>query len=75
MAKGTSNRVVIELEDGLKDQLYRVLGAEGLTCKEWFTQQAKEFIQTQTQPDLFTYKPNPPQLDELKVAEGSRQGE
>ena len=39
MAVGTSNRIVIEIEPGLKEQIYAALRARGLTLKDWFTQQ------------------------------------
>jgi len=36
MAKGSSGRIVIEIEPYLKEELYVVLDREGLTLKEWF---------------------------------------
>ena len=39
MAIGTSNRIVIEIDPNLKEQMYAALRTRGLTLKEWFTQQ------------------------------------
>ena len=71
MAKGNSNRIVIELEEGLKDRLYQVLDAEELTCKDWFTRQAKAFIDQHVQPDLFSYKVRSSTVENQRMVEGA----
>lgn len=40
MAIGASNRIVVEVEAGLKEQIYAALKARGLTFKEWLIDQA-----------------------------------
>ncbi|MBA1322704.1 hypothetical protein [Pseudomonas plecoglossicida] len=44
MAIGSSGRLVIEVNPDFKKDLYDVLGADGLTLKEWFLQAAREHI-------------------------------
>jgi hypothetical protein len=44
MAVGASGRIVIEIEPELKRQLYEALEKEGLTLKEWFLHNAKQFL-------------------------------
>ena len=53
MAKGSSGRVVIVVEPGLKRQLYVELTSRGLTLKEWFVDQATHFLELSHQPSLF----------------------
>ncbi|ATX81721.1 hypothetical protein Ga0123462_0852 [Mariprofundus ferrinatatus] len=38
MPKGTSGRVVIEMDPQLKSDLYAMLSLQGMTMKEWFMQ-------------------------------------
>lgn len=52
MAKGNSGRVVIEAGAALKQRLYRVLDAEGVTLKDWFIRTAEEHIEQYEQPPL-----------------------
>lgn len=44
MAVGKSNRIVIDLTPNLKRNLYSTLAKHGLTLKEWFEKNAKQFI-------------------------------
>lgn len=44
MAIGTSGRIVIEVEPELKRQIYDALEQEGLTLKEWFLGNARQFL-------------------------------
>lgn len=44
MPRGTSGRVVIEIEPKLKNQLHAMLALEGKCLKEWFVEQAIEYI-------------------------------
>lgn len=53
MAKGSSGRVVIVVEPGLKRDLYVELARRGLTLKDWFIDQATHFLETSHQPLLF----------------------
>ena len=53
MAKGSSGRVVIVVEPGLKRELYVELARRGLTLKAWFVGQATRFLETSHQPSLF----------------------
>jgi hypothetical protein len=52
MAKGNSGRVVIDVGAPLKRRLYRVLDAQGVTLKDWFSRTAEEHIDQYEQPRL-----------------------
>ena len=52
MAKGTSGRIVIEVDPDLKEQLYSVLDKEGLNLKQWFLLNANQFLKDKTQLSL-----------------------
>ena len=53
MAKGSSGRLVIVVDPGLKRDLYVELARRGLTLKDWFIGQATSFLETSRQPSLF----------------------
>lgn len=53
MAMGSSGRIVIVIEPGLKRDLYVELARRGLTLKAWFIDQATQFVETSQQPSLF----------------------
>ena len=53
MAKGSSGRLVIVVDPGLKRELYVELARLNLTLKDWFIRQATTFIETSHQPSLF----------------------
>lgn len=53
MARGKSGRIVIETDPKLKDDLYLALAKKGLTLKDWFLQQADEFVKNGDQVKLF----------------------
>ena len=53
MAKGSSGRLVIVVDPGLKRDLYVELARHGLTLKDWFIGQATTFLETSYQPSLF----------------------
>ena len=53
MAKGSSGRVVIVVDPGLKRELYVELARRGLTLKAWFIDQATRFLKTSHQLSLF----------------------
>lgn len=52
MSIGTSGRIVIEIEPALKRELYSLLAADGLSLKEWFLNQAANYIASSRQPSL-----------------------
>jgi hypothetical protein len=52
MAKGTSGRLVIEIEPALKEQLYQALGDDGLNLKQWFLENVSDYLRQRKQPEL-----------------------
>ena len=44
MAIGTSGRIVIEADPELKRLLHATLQKDGLTLKDWFTEQARKYL-------------------------------
>ena len=44
MARGTSGRIVLEIDPTLKRELHARLAVEGRTLKEWFLRQAKHYL-------------------------------
>ena len=52
MPKGTSGRIVIEIEPEMKDELYTALEKEGLKMKQWFLENALEFLKNRQQLTL-----------------------
>lgn len=44
MAKGGSGRVVMEINPELKKELYSILALEEKTLKDWFIEQAEDFL-------------------------------
>jgi hypothetical protein len=59
MSIGNSGRIVIELEPGLKRQIYSALAKDGMTLKEWFVREAKNYISTASQVPLdLDHSPN-----------------
>ncbi|MEM1405442.1 MAG: hypothetical protein AAGG59_01605 [Bacteroidota bacterium] len=53
MAQGDSGKVVIEVDPEFKKALYKVLRLKDLTMKDWFVQQAEEFMENADQLILF----------------------
>ncbi len=53
MSRGSSGRVVVEIEPKLKRELYATLAKEGLTLKDWFIASAQKYIASRQQLDLF----------------------
>ncbi len=45
MAKGSSGRIVIEIDPGLKQELYNALGDEGMNLKQWFLDNVGRFLE------------------------------
>lgn len=54
MARGKSGRIVIETDPKLKDELYLALTKKGITLKDWFLQQAEDFIKNSDQIKMFS---------------------
>lgn len=52
MSIGNSGRIVIEVETGIKRELYSALSREGMTLKEWFLKSANSYISDRTQMPL-----------------------
>lgn len=44
MPRGNSGRIVLEVDPELKAQLYAALGREGRTLKDWFLEQAEQYL-------------------------------
>lgn len=44
MAKGSSGRIVIEVDVELKNRLYSAISAQGMTLKDWFIKSAEEHM-------------------------------
>lgn len=57
MSRGTSGRIVVEVDPDLKNRLYVELTKEGLTFKDWLIRQAERYIAERAQPLLFSPKP------------------
>lgn len=53
MARGESGRIVLEIDPSQKDDLYSVLKKDGLTLKDWFLQQASQYLRDRSQLSLF----------------------
>ncbi len=58
MAKGSSGRLVIEIDPNLKQELYQALGDEGLNLKQWFLGNAADFLGSRTQLELPLFNNN-----------------
>ncbi|SKA70900.1 hypothetical protein [Desulfobaculum bizertense] len=44
MAKGSSGRIVIEVDPCLKKKIYAKLALEGKNLKQWFVEQAEGYV-------------------------------
>lgn len=53
MAVGSSGRIVVEIEPELKRELYDALHKEGKGLKQWFLENAEEFLRERSQLSLF----------------------
>lgn len=60
MAKGTSGRIVIDVDPQFKKELYYALAAHGSTLKDWFIQNGKHFCEEAHQPRLLRVAEEPP---------------
>jgi hypothetical protein len=58
MARGSSGRIVLEVDPPLKDRLYVELAREGKTLRSWFIEQAERYLERARQPLLFAAEPD-----------------
>lgn len=56
MPVGSSGRIVIEIDPELKQELYGALSEQGLNLKQWFLDNAHQFLDEQQQPTLPLFK-------------------
>lgn len=52
MAKGSSGRIVVEIDPELKQELYEALGEQGLNLKQWFLENVEVLLSERIQPSL-----------------------
>ena len=52
MSVGSSGRIVIEIEPGLKKELYDSLKKDGMNLKEWFLARAHDYLADNNQLSL-----------------------
>ena len=52
MAKGSSGRLVIEIDPLIKKELYERLGEKGLNMREWFLINANAYLKQNKQSSL-----------------------
>lgn len=62
MARGPSNRIVVDVDPLLKRDLHSALAADGLSLKDWFVRHARQYIAERNQPSLpgVIYPPHQP---------------
>lgn len=53
MARGTSGRIVLEIDSRAKKELYDALSQDGFTLKDWFLQQSARYLGNRNQLPLF----------------------
>jgi len=53
MAQGKSGRIVIQVNPVLKNKLYVELAKQQITMKDWFIENAKQFIEERGQTLLW----------------------
>ena len=52
MAKGSSGRIVIEIDPDLKQELYDALDKEDLKLKQWFLKNVEAYLRDRSQLSL-----------------------
>jgi hypothetical protein len=70
MAKGTSGRIVIDVDPAFKDAVYLALAGRGSTLKDWFIEQARTLCDQQRQPLLLKLQEAPPSYPAPKSGGG-----
>ena len=53
MPRGKSGRIVIEVDPQEKRDLYEALEEDGLTLKDWFLGQARQYQRNRNQTEIF----------------------
>jgi len=54
MSRGSSGRVVVEIDPEVKNRLYAALVKDKLTLKDWFLMQCQSYVSEAVQPSLFS---------------------
>jgi hypothetical protein len=54
MARGSSGRIVLEINPSKKGELYDALTKDGKTLKDWFLGQAEHYLNERKQPSFFS---------------------
>ena len=54
MPRGTSGRIVLEIDPVIKHRLYIELAKCNLTLKDWFLMSCDQYFQNKGQPSLFS---------------------
>lgn len=52
MSIGSSGRIVIEVDSGVKRHLYTALARDGMSLKEWFLKSAQAYLSSADQMTL-----------------------
>lgn len=68
MARGPSGRIVIEVEPTLKRDLHSALVADGISLKDWFLRNAREYMADRGQPRLPGMPKYPAHAEETMLA-------
>jgi len=58
MAKGSSGRIVIEIDPDLKQELYGALEKEGMNLKQWFLENVETYLRDRSQLSLLPLDDN-----------------
>ena len=55
MARGQSGRIVLEVTPELKNELYSAIAKKGMTLKDWFINNAEQYIKYQVTEKQLTF--------------------
>lgn len=58
MSRGSSGRIVLEIDPRVKETLYVALAKQNTTLKDWFLQNCISYLNKIDQPDLFVASGN-----------------
>jgi hypothetical protein len=53
MARGSSGRIVVDMDPQIKGLLHARLAEEGLTLKDWFMHHVGSYLEDRSHPTLF----------------------
>ena len=56
VARGESGRIVLEIDPGVKQEIYDAVTQDGMTLKDWFLARAEEYMRDRNQLKLFSSK-------------------